>query len=129
MLLTFKLVGSFRQYSLNSSGTIYTDYDGAINYSEFGAYTQLQKELELSADAKLKFTGSVRYDKSEFFDGFFSPRLAAGLTLNRNHNFRLSGQTGFRNPTTQDLFIGLGCGACLTCRVCTKQLGALFKCV
>ena len=105
--------GSFRQYSLNSSGTIYTDYDGAINYSEFGAYTQLQKELELSADAKLKFTGSVRYDKSEFFDGFFSPRLSAGLTINRNHNIRLSGQTGFRNPTTQDLFIGLDAGRAL----------------
>ena len=68
--------GSFRQYSLNSSGTIYTDYDGAINYSEFGLYTQLQKELELSAAAKLKLTGSVRYDKSEFFDGFLSPRLS-----------------------------------------------------
>jgi len=105
--------GSFRQYSLNSSGTIYTDYDGAINYSEFGVYTQLQKELELSADAKLKFTGSVRYDKSEFFDGFFSPRLSAGLTINRNHNIRLSGQTGFRNPTTQDLFIGLDAGRAL----------------
>jgi outer membrane receptor protein involved in Fe transport len=105
--------GSFRQYSLNSSGTIYTDYDGVINYSEFGVYTQLQKELELSADAKLKFTGSVRYDKSEFFDGFFSPRLSAGLTINRNHNIRLSGQTGFRNPTTQDLFIGLDAGRAL----------------
>ena len=105
--------GSFRQYSLNSSGTIYTDYDGAINYSEFGLYTQLQKELELSAAAKLKLTGSVRYDKSEFFDGFFSPRLSAGLTINRNHNIRLSGQTGFRNPTTQDLFIGLDAGRAL----------------
>ena len=105
--------GSFRQYSLNSSGTIYTDYNGAINYSEFGLYTQLQKELELSADAKLKLTGSVRYDKSEFFDGFFSPRLSAGLTLNRNHNIRLSAQTGFRNPTTQDLFIGLDAGRAL----------------
>ena len=105
--------GSFRQYSLNSSGTIYTDYDGAINYSEFGAYTQVQKELDLSAAAKLKLTGSVRYDKSEFFDGFFSPRLSAGLTINRNHNFRLSGQTGFRNPTTQDLFIGLDAGRAL----------------
>ena len=102
--------GSARQYSLNSSGTIYTDYDGAINYSEFGVYTQLQKELELSAAAKLKLTGSVRYDKSEFFDGFFSPRLSAGLTVNRNHNFRVSAQTGFRNPTTQDLFIGLDSG-------------------
>ncbi|MDA9057432.1 TonB-dependent receptor [Flavobacteriaceae bacterium] len=102
--------GSFRQYSLNSSGTIYTDYDGAISYSEFGAYTQVQKELELSQALKLKLTGSVRYDKSEFFDGFFSPRLSAGLTINRNHNFRVSAQTGFRNPTTQDLFIGLDSG-------------------
>ena len=105
--------GSFRQYSLNSSGTIYTDYDGAINYSEFGAYTQVQKELELSQALKLKLTGSVRYDKSEFFDGFFSPRFSAGVTVNRNHNFRASAQTGFRNPTTQDLFIGLDAGRAL----------------
>ena len=102
--------GSYRQYSLNSSGTIYTDLDGPINYSEFGVYTQLQKKIELAGEKSLKLTGSVRYDKSEFFDGFFSPRLSAGLTLNRNHNIRASVQTGFRNPTTQDLFIGLDAG-------------------
>jgi len=103
--------GSFRQYSLNSGGTIYTDTDGSIDYSEFGVYTQIQKSLELSNDMELKLTGSVRYDKSEFFDGFFSPRLSAGLTVNQNHNIRASVQTGFRNPTTQDLFIGLDSGA------------------
>ena len=102
--------GSARQYSLNSSGTIYTDYDGTIDYSEYGVYTQVQKDLELSSAMKLKLTGSVRYDKSEFFDGFFSPRLSAGLTVNRDHNIRASVQTGFRNPTTQDLFIGLDAG-------------------
>lgn len=102
--------GSYRQYSLNSSGTIYTDYDGAIDYNEYGVYTQLQKDLELSSSMDLKLTGSVRYDKSEFFDGFFSPRLSAGLTVNQNHNIRASVQTGFRNPTTQDLFIGLDAG-------------------
>ena len=102
--------GSYRQYSLNSSGTIYTDYDGAIDYNEYGIYTQMQKEMELSSAAELKLTGSVRYDKSEFFDGFFSPRLSAGLTVNGDHNIRASFQTGFRNPTTQDLFIGLDAG-------------------
>ena len=102
--------GSFRQYSLNSSGTIYTDYDGPIDYSEYGVYTQVQKELDLSSSMELKLTGSVRYDKSEFFDGFFSPRLSAGLTINKDHNIRASVQTGFRNPTTQDLFIGLDAG-------------------
>ncbi|WP_298497409.1 TonB-dependent receptor [uncultured Algibacter sp.] len=105
-----QLGGSYRRYSLNSSGTIYTDLDGPIDYSEFGIYTQIQKNLELNEDLDLKLTGSVRYDKSEFFDGFFSPRISAGLTVNRNHNIRASVQTGFRNPTTQDLFIGLDAG-------------------
>ena len=103
--------GSYRRYSLNSSGTIYTDIDGPIDYSEFGIFTQIQKSLELNESLELKLTGSVRYDKSEFFDGFYSPRLSAGLTINRNHNIRASVQTGFRNPTTQDLFIGLDSGA------------------
>lgn len=102
--------GSFREYSLNSSGTIYTDADGPINYSEYGIYSQVQKELSMAGQKSLKLTGSVRYDKSEFFDGFFSPRISAGFTLNRNHNIRASAQTGFRNPTTQDLFIGLDAG-------------------
>ncbi|MDA0356798.1 MAG: TonB-dependent receptor [Bacteroidetes bacterium] len=101
--------GSYRLYSLNSSGTIYTDYDGSIDYSEFGLYTQMQKKM---MDDRLKITASVRYDKSEYFDGFLSPRLGMNLTLGqqRNHNVRASVQTGFRNPTTQDLFIGLDAG-------------------
>ncbi len=99
--------GSARRYRLNSFGTIYTDADGPISYSEFGVYTQLQRSLELNENLELKLTGSVRYDKSELFDGFFSPRISAGLTVNRNHNFRASFQTGFRNPDTQALYIGL----------------------
>ncbi|MBC2843565.1 TonB-dependent receptor [Winogradskyella flava] len=102
--------GSYRRYRLNSFGTIYTDVDGPINYSEVGFYTQLQRSLELSDNVDLKLTGSLRYDKSELFDGFFSPRLSAGFTINENHNIRASYQTGFRNPTTQDLYIGLDVG-------------------
>jgi outer membrane receptor protein involved in Fe transport len=102
--------GSYRRYRLNSFGTIYTDVDGPINYSEVGFYTQLQRSLELSDNVDLKLTGSLRYDKSELFDGFFSPRISAGFTINENHNIRASFQTGFRNPTTQDLYIGLDVG-------------------
>ena len=101
--------GSFREYKLNSSGTIFTDFDGPIRYSEYGAYTQVQKKF---ADERAKVTASVRYDKSELFDGNLSPRLSLGYTLGaeRNHNIRASVQTGFRNPTTQDLYIGLNVG-------------------
>ncbi|WP_397363936.1 TonB-dependent receptor [Olleya sp. R77988] len=102
--------GSYRKYTLNSGGTIYTDGDGEIQYSEFGIYSQVQKNIELEEDREIKLTLSGRYDKSELFDGFFSPRLSAAYTLNRNHNVRASVQTGFRNPTTQDLFIGLDAG-------------------
>ncbi|MEZ4809598.1 MAG: TonB-dependent receptor [Allomuricauda sp.] len=104
--------GSFREYVLNSSGTIFTDIDGPISYNEYGAYVQLQKKF---LDDRFKFTGSARYDKNEFFDGFLSPRLSLAYTAGekRNHNIRASVQQGFRNPTTQDLFIGLDAGAAI----------------
>jgi len=114
--------GSFREYSLNSLGTIYTDVDGPIDYSEYGIYSQIQKKLPFSGEKSLKLTGSIRYDKSEFFDGFYSPRLSAGYTLNRNHNIRASAQTGFRNPVTQDLFIGLDTGRAVLVGSATDNL-------
>ena len=101
--------GSWRKYVMDSEGTIFTDYDGPIEYKEYGAYAQLQKKF---LDDRLKFTGSLRYDKSQNFDGNVSPRVSfvysAGAS--KNHNFRLSYQTGFRNPTTQDQYIGLDLG-------------------
>lgn len=101
--------GSYRRYSLNSEGTIFTDYDGPINYGEYGAYVQAAKKL---MDERIKIQASIRYDKNEFFDGNFSPRASITYAAggNRDHNFRASFQTGFRNPTTQDLFIGLDGG-------------------
>lgn len=105
-----QLGGSFRQYEMNSEGTIFTDFDGPIRYDEYGAYAQLVKKF--MKEERLKLTASIRYDKSQNFDGFFSPRVAlvysAGAT--KVHNFRVSYQTGFRNPTTQDQYIGLDLG-------------------
>lgn len=102
--------GSFRKYSLNSGGTIFTDADGPINYNEYGAYTQVQKKF---MDDRLKMTASIRYDKAQNFDGNMSPRLSFAYAAgeDKNQNFRASFQTGFRNPTTQDQYIGLNSGA------------------
>ena len=101
--------GSYRNYELNSSGTIYTDYDGPINYGDVGVYTQVVKDM---LDDKLRLTAAARYDKAEFSDGAITPRVALAYTAGEydNHNFRVSYQTGYRNPTTQDLFIGLDVG-------------------
>lgn len=101
--------GSYRKYELNSFGRIYTDANGIINYNEYGAYTQLMKKF---LDERLKFTGSIRYDKSKNFEGNYSPRLSLVYSGGeaKNHNFRASFQTGFRNPTTQDQYIGFNVG-------------------
>ncbi len=102
--------GSYRKYVLNSFGSIYTDAESEIPYTEVGLYTQIQKKF--LEDDRLKLTASLRYDKSELFDAFFSPRLSVGYNLgqNNNHNIRASFQTGFRNPDTQALYIGFNVG-------------------
>lgn len=104
--------GSFRLYELNSFGRIYTDYTSQINYNEYGAYTQIQKKL---MDDRLKLTGSIRYDKAKNFDGNFSPRISAVYTAGaqKAHTFRGSFQTGFRNPSTQDQYIGFNVGSAI----------------
>ena len=101
---------SYRRYSLNSFGNIFTDADGPINYDEYGVYTQGQKKF--LEDDRLKVTASLRYDKAQNFDGNFSTRLSMAYAAgeNKNQNFRASFQTGFRNPTTQDQYIGLDVG-------------------
>lgn len=106
----FQVGGSYRLYSLNSNGSIFTDFDGPIDYDEYGIYTQMQKKF--LEDDRLKLTASIRYDKAQNFDGNYSPRvsLAYAAGENKNQNFRASFQTGFRNPTTQDQYIGLNAG-------------------
>jgi outer membrane receptor protein involved in Fe transport len=66
-------------------------------------------------DDRLKFTGSIRYDKAQNYDGNVSPRVSLVYSggESRRHNFRGSFQTGFRNPTTQDQYIGFNVGSAI----------------
>ncbi len=102
--------GNFRQYDLYSDGTIFNedpDGDGKferIKINEWGGFVQASKRL---FNQRLRLQASLRYDKNENFEGQVSPRVAAVYTAgaNRQHNFRASYQTGFRNPSTQNQFI------------------------
>ncbi|MCC5905398.1 MAG: TonB-dependent receptor [Balneolaceae bacterium] len=95
---------SFRQYQLRSNGTIFDDADGGVNINEYGGFIQAAKSF---LDDRIRFTGSVRYDKNENFDGQFNPRISSVIHVTDNQNFRTSYQTGFRNPTTQGQYIDL----------------------
>ncbi|WP_373522786.1 carboxypeptidase-like regulatory domain-containing protein [Aquiflexum sp.] len=101
----FVMGANYRLYSLNSEGTLFATQENGDEFSinEYGGYFQGSKRL---INDNLKLTASVRYDKNENFDGQWSPRVSAVYTAGQ-HNFRVSYQTGFRIPTTQDQFIDL----------------------
>ena len=100
------LIGtSYRLYDLRSDGTIFADTpDNPITISEYGAFVQAGKSV---AKNKLRLMASLRYDKNENFEGQVSPRFSAVIKPAKDHNIRLSFQTGFRNPTTQGQHIDL----------------------
>ncbi len=99
--------GNFRMYDMFTNGTLFDDLDNNIKIKEGGAFAQVSKRLLAE---KLKITGSVRYDKNQNFTGRVTPRASAVYTLAGNHNFRVSYQTGFRNPTPGDQYIKLNAG-------------------
>ncbi|WP_290797233.1 TonB-dependent receptor [Flavihumibacter sp. UBA7668] len=98
---------NFRYYDMFTNGSLFQDKDQKITIKEFGGFLQAGKKL---LDDKLKLTASIRYDKNENFDGYFTPRFAAVFTAAKTHNFRASIQSGFRNPTPVDQFIHLNVG-------------------
>ena len=97
---------SFRRYDLNSSGTIFDDLNRTIDIDETGAFIQMGKKLGES----FKLAVSGRYDKNMNFEGQFTPRVTGVYTVAPNNNIRLSYQTGYRNPTTQNQYIDLSVG-------------------
>ncbi len=96
-----------KKYTLNSKGTLFIDTAGAIGINEIGAYAQMTKKL-INDYLTLSFSG--RYDKNEDFKGHFTPRATALIRLAKDNNLRLSYQTAYRFPSTQQKYIRLNVG-------------------
>ena len=98
----------WKQWILNSQGTIFADTAGKITLSEKGGYLQLRKKL---FDDILSLTGAIRYDNQTNFDGRWTPRIAAVIRVAKDNNIRLSYQTAYRFPSNQDQYIDLSTGS------------------
>ncbi len=99
------LVGAnFKRYVLNSGGTVFADSAGKIGINEVGAYVQASRFF---MNNRLKLTFSGRYDKNQSFAGRFTPRITGLLKVAENNNVRLSYQTAYRFPSTQQQWIDL----------------------
>jgi outer membrane receptor protein involved in Fe transport len=101
--------GNYKQYVLNSQGTLFADFTGPIKISEYGGYIQASRAITKG----FKLTASGRYDKNQNFKGRFTPRVTALLRLAENNNLRFSYQTAYRFPTNQQQWINLQVGSTL----------------
>ncbi|CAN5256001.1 TonB-dependent receptor [soil metagenome] len=99
--------GNIKQYVLNSEGTLFADSTGPIKINEYGAYIQASKKI---LNDKVNLIASARYDKNENFDGKFTPRFSAVITVAEDNNIRLTYQTAYRFGSTQQQFINLRVG-------------------
>jgi outer membrane receptor protein involved in Fe transport len=100
--------GNYKKYILNSQGTIFIDTAGTIPINEVGGYIQVTKKL---LGNHLTLSASGRYDKNDNFKGKFTPRFTALIKVAKNNNIRLSYQTAYRFPETQQQYIKLPAGA------------------
>jgi outer membrane receptor for ferrienterochelin and colicin len=87
---------------------LFADGGGIIGIGEYGGYIQATKNL---FDQFLKLTVSGRYDKNDNFKGRFTPRATALFRVADNNNIRVSFQTAYRFPSTQQQWIDLDVGS------------------
>jgi iron complex outermembrane recepter protein len=95
---------SYRKYNMLTKSTLFpTTKEGKeFTIAEYGAYVQGSYNLKVSDLVSIKPTVAVRYDKNEFFNGGFTPRVS-GIISAGQHNFRASWQSAFRNPSPNQL--------------------------
>jgi len=99
--------GNYKEYSLNSDGTLFADQPGnPIKTAEYGFFAQASRYI----NPDLKITVSGRYDKNQNFKGRFTPRATAVYKLAEYNHLRLSYQTAYRFPSNQQQWVDLGVG-------------------
>jgi len=119
------LVGTqWKEYVLNSKGTLFIDTAGVIKIHEVGGYVQFRKKL---LNDVLTLSASGRYDKHSNFDGRFTPRFSAVVKVANNNNIRLSYQTAYRFPTNQNQYINLFTGSAYLVPMFADILDRLYQ--
>ncbi len=98
---------NWKQWILNSKGTIFADTVQTIRVNEYGGYLQLKKKM---FNEILTLIASGRYDNQTNYKGKFTPRVAAVIRVAKDNNIRLSYQTAYRFPSNQNQYISLRLG-------------------
>jgi outer membrane receptor protein involved in Fe transport len=101
--LTDLVVGAnWRRYALDSGGTVFLQRADGSEYAinELGAYAQAALS---TLEERVRLVLASRWDKNQYFDAQLTPRASVVVNPVGQHFLRLSFQTGFRNPSPQNL--------------------------
>ncbi len=98
-----RLVGgaSFRQYNVNTEGTLMLSANDDRHDKTYSAYGQAEYKL----GDKVRLVGAARYDKGDLYEGQFSPKGAIVYSPNANHAFRLTYNAAFQTPNYSEFYL------------------------
>ncbi len=92
---------SFRQYNVNTSGTLMRPEDDDRHDKIYSVYGQLEYKLT----DQLRLVGAARYDEGDLFDGQFSPKGGIVFSPSPNHSFRFTVNRAFQTPNYSEYFL------------------------
>ena len=116
---------SFRQYNVDTEGTLMRPEDDDRSDQVYSAYGQLEYRLS----DQLRLVGALRYDEGDLFDGQLSPKGAIVYSPSQNHSFRFTVNRAFQTPNYSEFFLRAAAGApanftALEAGLRASQLGA-----
>jgi outer membrane receptor for ferrienterochelin and colicins len=104
-----RLIGgaSFRQYNVNTEGTLMRPEDDDRSDKVYSGYAQLEYRIT----DRIRLVGAARYDEGDLFEGQFSPKGAIVFSPNDNHSFRFTVNRAFQTPNYSEFFLRAAAGA------------------
>jgi iron complex outermembrane receptor protein len=98
---------SFRQYNVDTEGTLMRPEDDARSDKVYSGYGQ----VEYRVTDQIRLVGAARYDEGDLFEGQFSPKGGIVFSPNANHSFRFTVNRAFQTPNYSEFFLRAAAGA------------------
>jgi iron complex outermembrane receptor protein len=98
---------SFRQYNVDTEGTLMSAADDDRSDKVYSAYGQLEYRMS----DKIRLVGALRYDEGDLFEGQLSPKGAIVYSPSQNHSFRFTVNRAFQTPNYSEFFLAAVAGS------------------
>ncbi len=97
---------SFRQYNVNTEGTLMRPEDDERGDKVYSVYGQ----LEYRVTDQIRLVGAARYDEGDLFEGQVSPKGGIVFAPNQNHSFRVTVNRAFQTPNYSEFYLRAAAG-------------------